>query len=96
MAASADLCCHCDRVDVCAYSVLANYLIWLLLMDLAPETSNAFKQHENDYRRVLQVSINHAFRLRACMQVPGARAAVDDTPACRYRDKVRDWVLLLD
>ena len=35
--------------------ILANYLVWLLLMDLAPETTDALKQYENDYRRILQV-----------------------------------------
>ena len=37
------------------FRVLANYLIWLLLMDLAPETTEALRQQQHEYRRILQV-----------------------------------------
>ena len=38
------------------FRVLANYLMWLLLMDLAPETTEALRQQQHEYRRILQVS----------------------------------------
>ena len=42
---------------ICRLRVLANYLMWLLLMDLAPETTEALRQQQHEYRRILQVVI---------------------------------------
>jgi len=51
------ICCFAAR------RVLANYLMWLLLMDLAPETTEPLRQQQHEYRKILQVdsSIMAAF-----------------------------------
>ena len=36
-------------------SVLTNYLLWRLILGLAPEMTEKFQRERNEYRRVLQV-----------------------------------------
>ena len=44
----------CQRVDV-SCRVLANYLLWRLVLGLVPEMTARYQKERNEYRRVLQV-----------------------------------------
>ena len=45
-------------VDV-SCRVLANYLLWRLVLGLVPEMTAKYQKERNEYRRVLQVSTGH-------------------------------------
>jgi membrane metallo-endopeptidase-like protein 1 len=47
--------------------VLANYLIWMLMMDLAPETTVDMHQQEYEYRKVLQGVTMEQVRWQKCV-----------------------------
>ena len=55
--------CLCLFFSLYQFRVLANYMMWLLLMDMAPETTEALEQQEHEYLRILQVCIMYMYNI---------------------------------
>ena len=56
-----------------ARRVLANYLLWRLILGLAPELTEKFQADRNEYRRVMQGVSRDKVRWQKCVEYVNER-----------------------